>query len=71
MSDKSPVSLMVAVLLYVALPAWCQDMLPEGNGKQAVRTYCVQCHELSTVTRDGYSQAGWRSNIHMMRMALS
>src|SRR5262249_10969855 len=66
MPDTSPVSLMVAVLLCVALPAWSQDSLPEGNGKQAVQTYCVQCHDLNTVTRAGYHQEGWRNNIHMM-----
>jgi len=57
---------MVAVLLCAALPAWSQDTLPEGTGKQAVQTYCVQCHDLSQVTRAGYSQEGWRNNIHMM-----
>src|SRR5438093_9179346 len=66
MSDTSPVSLMVAVLLCAALPAWSQDPLPEGNGKQAVQKYCVQCHDLGQVTRAGYSQEGWRNNIHMM-----
>ena len=40
--------------------------LPEGDGKKAVQTYCVQCHELSQVTRAGYSQEGWQNNIHMM-----
>src|SRR5215471_3905620 len=66
MSDTARVSLIIAVLLCAALPAWSQDPLPEGNGKQAVQTYCVQCHELDTVTRVGYSQEGWRNNIHMM-----
>ena len=66
MSDTARVSLIVAVLLCAALPAWSQDPLPEGNGKQAVQTYYVQCHELNTVTRAGYSQEGWRNNIHMM-----
>ena len=66
MSDKSPVSLIVAVLLCAALPAWSQDPLPEGKGKQAVQTHCVQCHDLGQVTRSGYSQEGWRNNIHMM-----
>jgi virginiamycin B lyase len=43
-----------------------QDALPEGSGKKAVQTYCVQCHELSTVTRGGYNADGWRNNLHMM-----
>src|SRR5215813_4759043 len=66
MSDTSPVSLMVAVLLCVALPAWSQSDLPEGNGKQAVQTYCVQCHDLGSVTRAGYDEKGWRNNLEMM-----
>ena len=66
MSDKSSIALMIVVLLCAALPAWSQDTLPEGHGKQAVQTYCVQCHDLNTVTRAGYSQEGWRNNIHMM-----
>ena len=66
MSNKSSVALMVAVLLCAALPAWSQDTLPEENGKQAVQTYCMQCHDLSRVTRAGYDQEGWRNNIHMM-----
>ena len=43
-----------------------QDTLPEGNGKAAVQRYCVQCHELSTVTRGGYNAVGWRNNLNMM-----
>src|SRR6266498_2230042 len=66
MSDKSPLSLMITVLLCAALPAWSQDTLPEGNGKQAVQTHCVQCHDLSRVTSAGYTQEGWRNSIHMM-----
>jgi hypothetical protein len=64
MSDKSSVALMVAVLLCAALPAWSQDTLPEGNGKQEVQTHCIQCHDLSRVTRAGYDQEGWRNNRH-------
>ena len=43
-----------------------QNTLPEGPGKKSVLSYCVQCHELSTVTRGGYSAEGWRNNLHMM-----
>jgi virginiamycin B lyase len=47
-------------------PVRGQDALPEGDGKTAVQRYCVQCHELSTVTRSGYNAAGWRNNLNMM-----
>src|SRR6266511_5041010 len=54
------------VVLASARPARSQVNLPEGNGKKTVQAYCVQCHELSTVTRGGYSAEGWRNNLHMM-----
>jgi virginiamycin B lyase len=66
MPKKSFLPLMVAVSLCFVVPARSQTELPEGNGKKAVQTYCVQCHGLNTVTRAGYSQEGWRNNIQMM-----
>ena len=59
-------SVVVASALSLALPAWSQSALPDGDGKDIVRTTCVQCHELSTVTRAGYTQQGWENSIHMM-----
>jgi virginiamycin B lyase len=53
-------------ILCSALPAWSQSELPEGAGKKAIQTYCVQCHDLGTVTRGGYSAEGWRNNLNMM-----
>src|ERR1044071_7625759 len=55
-----------ASLLLPLGSARAQDALPEGAGKKAVQTYCVQCHDLGTVTRSGYDAAGWRNNLHMM-----
>jgi len=66
MSKKLLLPLMAAVYLFSALHAWSQDALPEGNGVKAVQTYCVQCHDLGSVTRAGYSQEGWRNNLNMM-----
>src|SRR3954467_5494278 len=40
--------------------------LPEGEGRKLVETYCQQCHELSTVTRGGYSRETWNNTVHMM-----
>ena len=54
------------VVLASARPARSQETLPEGTGKKTVQDYCVQCHELSTVTRGAYSVEGWRNNLHMM-----
>ena len=51
----------------ISLPtARAQDALPDGNGKKAVQAYCVQCHDLNTVTRSGYGADGWRNNLNMM-----
>jgi len=66
MPKKLFLLLTISVLLCAPLPAWCQDALPEGSGKKAVESYCVQCHDLGTVTRAGYNQAGWRNDLHMM-----
>lgn len=59
-------SLSATLLMLSTFPGYAQDGLPEGNGKKAVQAYCVQCHELGTVTRAGYGAEGWRNNLHMM-----
>jgi virginiamycin B lyase len=66
MSKKLFLPLMAAAFFCLVFPAWSQTELPEGNGKKAVQTYCVQCHDLGTVTRAGYSEQDWRNNLHMM-----
>lgn len=66
MSNKSVLSLLAAAGLCAALPALSQSQLPEGKGKQSVERFCVQCHELSQVTRAGYSAQDWRNNVDMM-----
>ena len=66
MSKKSILVLLVAVFFCSVVPARSQSELPEGNGKKTVQTYCVQCHDLGSVTRANYSQEGWRNNLYMM-----
>ncbi|MBI3330287.1 MAG: hypothetical protein HYZ81_26710 [Nitrospinae bacterium] len=66
MSHKPLWPLLVAAVLCSILPAGSQTPLPEGNGKQTVETFCVQCHDLSRVTRAGYNEQGWRNNLQMM-----
>jgi cytochrome c553 len=51
MAHKALLPLIVAAFLGSILPARSQTPLPEGPGKQLVETSCVQCHELSSVTR--------------------
>ena len=56
--------MMILFLCFVSAVA-SQETLPEGSGKKAVQTYCVQCHELSTVTRGAYNETDWRNNLNM------
>src|SRR5207247_4812260 len=53
------------VFCLFATAAWGQA-LPDEPGKSLVEKRCTGCHELSTVTRAGYSRAEWLNNIHMM-----
>jgi virginiamycin B lyase len=66
MAKDSLLPLMLLALLCSVHPARAENELPEGNGKKAVQTYCVQCHDLSSVTRAGYDEQGWRNAIQMM-----
>lgn len=56
MSKNLVLSFTVAAFLCSVVFSRSQDALPEGNGKRAVQTYCVQCHDLSSVTRAGYDE---------------
>jgi virginiamycin B lyase len=40
--------------------------LPDGNGKEMVKASCVQCHEMSRVTRSNHTAAEWQSVVAMM-----
>jgi virginiamycin B lyase len=66
MSKHVFLPVMVAAFLCLALPARSQNGLPNGDGKQTVQTVCSQCHELSQVTRAGYTHEGWENVLHMM-----
>ena len=44
-----------------------QPTLPEGPGKALVETRCVACHDISNVTRSGYTRDEWLDNVHKMR----
>jgi hypothetical protein len=55
----------VIVVMSVAL-AWGRSGLPEGNGKEIVKTACSVCHELNRVTENGYSYEGWQAVLDTM-----
>ncbi len=60
---------LLASLFFALLSATAgfgQEELPPGTGKAAVQNYCVQCHDLSQVTRAGYNETGWRNALEMM-----
>src|SRR6202795_1471489 len=58
-------SLMAAVLLCGALPAWSQE-LPEGKGKEMVATSCNSCHPFHARLGGGYTAEGWHTVMRMM-----
>lgn len=58
--------LVAAGFLAAIIPAWAQDELPAGPGKDTVATACTACHELRTVTNSGHSRQDWETVLHMM-----
>jgi virginiamycin B lyase len=50
-----------------ATVAFAQAPLPEGAGKAVVEKSCTVCHDLSRIQRSGFSEAGWRNHIAMMK----
>src|SRR5208282_3626873 len=54
-------------LLVLCCAARAETGLPDGAGKEILETACVKCHELSRVTRAGYSARDWRTVLHMMK----
>src|SRR5512140_377569 len=50
-----------------AAAALAQSPLPEGPGKSVIEVSCTQCHDLSRIQRSGFSEAGWRNHVAMMK----
>ena len=65
MLNRSLLSLAAAVLLWMTVPAWSQE-LPEGPGKDLVAAQCNSCHALGARVGAGYTPAGWRTVMRMM-----
>ncbi len=65
---SQPLAVLSGLVIFFCsvIPAFTQSELPEGSGKKAVQTYCVQCHDLTQVTRAGYNEQDWRNAVHMM-----
>ncbi len=47
-------------------PAPQQPRLPDGDGKDTVQAYCVQCHGLNQVVNAGHSAEQWQTVVNMM-----
>ena len=65
MPKTSLLSLIVAALLWFALPAGGQE-LPEGKGKDLVAAHCNSCHPFYARLGAGYTAKGWRTVMRMM-----
>ncbi len=55
-------------LLAPGTPAFAQGAsLPEGNGKELVRSICQSCHDLSPIfTSGGFSRRDWEAVVEAM-----
>ena len=48
-------------------PAFAQGgSLPEGNGKELVRSICQSCHDLSPILSAGFSRRDWQGVVETM-----
>ena len=59
-------ALCVSALLGSSLPGFAEVDLPDGPGKAIAQSACAGCHELSRITRAGYSERDWRTVLRMM-----
>ena len=56
-----------ALALFFSGAVLAQSPLPEGPGKAVVEKNCTVCHDLSRIRRSGFSEAGWRNHVAMMK----
>ena len=62
----SVVGLACAAATPLGAQAPARAQLPDGNGKEAVATYCGQCHGLNQVVATGHTPEQWRTVVNMM-----
>jgi virginiamycin B lyase len=63
---RQPALIISLAVIAAALPARGEDALPEGKGKELVRSACVGCHDIGRITHSGYTRDGWQNVISMM-----
>jgi virginiamycin B lyase len=68
MMGKAIVYLCATGLVCAVAPLGAQAAarLPDGNGRDAVATYCGQCHALNQVVSAGHTPEQWRTVVNMM-----
>jgi competence protein ComEA len=59
--------LAVLVLTFFAHPAFAQDTLPDGPGKQQIINVCGTCHEAAKATSVKLTREGWVETIDRMK----
>jgi virginiamycin B lyase len=74
MSAKSVWTLILAGMVFIALPARSQGQmgarekvdLPDGDAKATIETACSVCHSLGNITNSGHSPEDWKTTVAMM-----
>ena len=74
MPAKSVSTMIVAAILFIALPARSQNpaqargpiQLPDGEGKETIQAACAACHSLGNITNSGHSPEEWKTTVAMM-----
>jgi competence protein ComEA len=59
--------LVVLAIAGIAAPAFAQDTLPEGSGKEQTIRLCGACHEAAKATSVKLTRDGWVDTIERMK----
>src|SRR6266446_6888191 len=59
--------LSLVFLCAIAAPAFAQDALPEGAGKEPTQRLCSQCHEAGKAASIKLTRQGWNDEIDKMK----
>jgi competence protein ComEA len=55
------------ILCVIAHPAFAQDALPDGAGKEPTQRICSQCHEAAKAASIKLTRQGWNEEIEKMK----
>jgi len=54
-------------VLAIAYPAFTQEVLPDGPGKEPTQRICSQCHEAAKAASIKLTRQGWNEEIDKMK----